>query len=329
MKITSFCDENNQNSWGIIVDHTIYDIPKGSQKLGYGNQYPCVLSLIKSGQSAVEEVQGILEKMQSDGEADWVKNIDNIHWQAPVPLPESIRDYGLFERHILECIREVGLGKLANIDRKIEKMCGGKSLAKRINRAWYERPAYYKGNRFSVVGNQQNIGIPQGCHQFDFELEFGVFINQRGKNISASNARDHIFGVCLLNDFSARDIQMQEMKNRMGPAKGKDFDGGYAMGPYLVTLDEIDDLYDMNFQASVNGKVFGGGNSSEMHWSFEEVIEYTSKDETLHAGEFLGSGTISGKLGPGCGLERNTFLNKGDVVTLDNNILGTLTNTVV
>ena len=101
------------------------------------------------------------------------------------------------------------------------------------------------------------------------------------------------------------------------------------MGPFLVTMDEINNLYDIDFEVHVNNTLFGGGNSKDMHWSFEEVIEYISRDETLHPGEFLGSGTITGNKGHGCGLECSQFLSSGDSVTLSSNVLGTLNNTVM
>lgn len=130
----------------------------------------------------------------------------------------------------------------------------------------------------------------------------------------------------MFNDFSARDLQMAEMQTRMGPTKGKDFDTGYAMGPYILTMDEVEDINNLDFEVLLNGELFGGGNTSEMHWTFEEVIEYTSRDETLYPGEFLGSGTISGSKGSGCGAEVGRFLKSGDVVELKSPELGTLVN---
>ncbi len=328
MKIVSYVEGDNV-SWGVLTKLGILDINISAKELGVHNiVFDSVKDVIRAGKSVLEDIDNVVETSERCGERAWYKNIENVSLTAPIPLPESIRDYGLFEKHILEMIRSVGLGKLSSFDRKLEKLLGGNSVAKILNKGWYQQPAFYKGNRFSVVGHEAPIRIPKICHQFDFELEFGVFLCGKAGNIKAEKARDHMFGLTLLNDFSARDIQFSEMKARMGPAKGKDFDSGYAMGPYIVTMDEVDDLNNLEFEAYVNGELFGGGNSADMHWSFEEVIEYTSRDETLYPGEFLGSGTISGEKGSGCGAEVGKYLRPGDVVELKSPALGTLRNTV-
>ena len=200
-------------------------------------------------------------------------------------------------------------------------------MARFINRGWYERPVYYKSNRFSVVGPGADVPIPSYGSSFDYELELGFVIGKKGANIKAEKAEAHIFGYTLFNDFSARDAQLKEMKMRLGPAKGKDFDGGNAMGPALVTKDEFEGA--IALEARVNGELWSRGSTEEMHWSFEEIIEAISKDETLYPGEFIGSGTCSGREGRGCGLEMGRFLKKGDRVELWAEGIGTLSNRVV
>lgn len=256
--------------------------------------------------------------------------MDEVTLLAPVPRPESIRDCMSFEQHIINSIRVVGLKKLAPIDEWIEKTFGRKrSLAYRLNKAWYERPIYYKSNRFSVVGSGAEVRMPPYTRRFDYELEWGVFIGKQGTNILKEQARDYIGGYTIFNDFSARDIQMREQGGRLGPAKGKDFDTGNAMGPCLVTTDEIPDPYNLTMKARVNGEEWSRGTSADMHWTFEEIIAYASQAETLHPGEFIGSGTCSGAQGRGCGLEIGRFLKVGDVVELEVESLGVLRNKVV
>jgi 2-keto-4-pentenoate hydratase/2-oxohepta-3-ene-1,7-dioic acid hydratase in catechol pathway len=159
----------------------------------------------------------------------------------------------------------------------------------------------------------------------DFELEFGFFLGKRGKNIKSSEARDHIFGFTIFNDFSARDAQSIEMQSMLGPCKGKDFDTGNSMGPFLVTLDEIGDPYTLRMQARVNGETWCDSNSRTIHHKFEDLLARVSADETVHPGEFFGSGTV----GDGCGLEHGRYLKDGDVVELEVEKIGILRNRVV
>jgi 2-keto-4-pentenoate hydratase/2-oxohepta-3-ene-1,7-dioic acid hydratase in catechol pathway len=152
-----------------------------------------------------------------------------------------------------------------------------------------------------------------------------VFVARVGQDIPRGQARKYIAAYTIFNDFSARDIQLREMQGRLEPAKGKDFDTGNAMGPYLVTLNEVPDPYNLTMIARVNGEEWSRGSSADMHYKFEDIISYISQDETLYPGEFIGSGTV----GNGCGLELDRWLSPGDVVELEVERLGVLRNRVV
>lgn len=158
----------------------------------------------------------------------------------------------------------------------------------------------------------------------DYELEFGIVTKGKGANISAAKARDHIFGYTIFNDFSARDAQLIEMAGRLGPAKGKSFDGGNVLGPWIVTPDEIDDPDKLRMEARVNGEIRSQGTSEGMLFSFEEIIAHVTLDETLMPGEFIGSGTV----GNGCGLELGWYLEHGDSIELEVEKIGVLKNRV-
>jgi 2-keto-4-pentenoate hydratase/2-oxohepta-3-ene-1,7-dioic acid hydratase in catechol pathway len=235
-----------------------------------------------------------------------------------------------FEQHIINAIRVLGLKKLAALDTWIEKTFGRKrSFAYRLNKAFYERPIYYKSNRFSVVGTDAQVRMPPYTEQFDYELEWGIFIGKEGVNIPKERARDFIGGYTIFNDFSARDIQMKEQRGRLGPTKGKDFDTGNVIGPCLVTPDKVPDPYSLTMTARINNEEWSRGTSADMYWTFEDIIAYISQSETLYPGEFIGSGTCSGAQGRGCGLELGRFLKEGDVVELEVDGLGVLRNKVV
>jgi 2-keto-4-pentenoate hydratase/2-oxohepta-3-ene-1,7-dioic acid hydratase in catechol pathway len=231
-----------------------------------------------------------------------------------------------FEKHVVQATRAVArtiFAPAAWADALVEKVTGHALIG--APGVWYRQPTYYKSNVFSVVGPETDVVWPRYSNQLDFELEFGVFLYRTGKDIRRDDARAYIAGYTIFNDFSARDAQFREMKGRLGPAKGKDFDTGNVLGPFLVTADEVPDPYALTMRARVNGEVWGEGNSRDMFHRFEDLISYISQDETLHPGEFIGSGTV----GNGCGLELGRWLKAGDVVELEIEGLGVLRNRVV
>jgi 2-keto-4-pentenoate hydratase/2-oxohepta-3-ene-1,7-dioic acid hydratase in catechol pathway len=272
-----------------------------------------MLSLIDGGEAALDRAR----KLAEGGKGAVVVPAAGQKLLAPVPEPRQMRDFLCFEQHLRQAranryLFGIGTARLdpASID---------------IPKVWYEQPVYYKCNRFSVIGTGQDVLWPRYTKMLDYELEFGVFTSKRGKNIPREKARDYIFGYCIFNDMSARDAQIREMQGQLGPAKGKDFDTGNVMGPWLVTADEIADPKNLTMVARVNGEEWSRGNSRNMHHAFEDILAHASRDETLMPGEFFGSGTV----GNGCGLEHGRFLKPNDVIELEVEGLGTLTNRVV
>lgn len=274
-------------------------------------QFGSMLALIDAGERGLEEARGVLSKRENIHEAGAVRLL------APVPEPRQMRDALCFEKHLRQARANRHLFGFEGFPRDPAKVD--------VPAVWYEQPIYYKANRFSVVGPEVDVIVPRGETRFDYELELGVFLSRRGKDIRPEDAYDHIFGYCIFNDFTARTAQLREMTGQLGPAKGKDFDTGNAMGPWLVTADEVPDPHDLTMVARINGEEWSRGNSGEMHHKFPAVLAHISSDETLYAGEFIGSGTV----GSGCGLELGRFLKHGDVVELEIEGLGILRNRVV
>ena len=334
MRLVTFVDREGSQAIGALTegDSTIVVLQAGARALD-GEPSPhfdSMLAFLRGGAQARDRAQAVVEYATAQRPPGVTVARDAVTLLAPVPRPESVRDCMAFEQHIINSIRAVGLKKLAPLDLWIERTLGRRrSLAYQSNKAWYERPIYYKSNRFSVVGTQADVRIPAYTQQFDYELEWGVFIGRQGVNIPKESARDYIGGYTIFNDFSARDIQMAEMNGRLGPAKGKDFDTGNALGPCLVTPDEIPDPYSLAMMARINGEEWSRGTSADMYWTFEEIIAYVSQSETLYPGEFIGSGTCSGAEGRGCGLEMGRFLKAGDMVELEVERIGVLRNRVV
>jgi len=230
---------------------------------------------------------------------------DDIRLLAPIPRPKSIRDFMGFKKHLETALKKRG---------------------KSIPKVWYEIPIYHKGNPNTVAGPDDPILWPSYTEKLDYELELGMYIGKKGTNISKKKAVEHIVGYTIFNDISARDRQMAEMEVSMGPAKGKDFNNSNIMGPCLVTTDELHSkIKNLKMISRINGKITCEGNSGDMYWKWEDMIEYCSQDETLYPGEFFGSGTVGG----GCGAELDKWVKPGDIVELEIEGIGILKNEII
>jgi 2-keto-4-pentenoate hydratase/2-oxohepta-3-ene-1,7-dioic acid hydratase in catechol pathway len=188
---------------------------------------------------------------------------------------------------------------------------------------YFEIPVYYKGNPRTVFGPDEDVQWPSYSRQWDYELELGVVLGREAVDVPVEEAEAEIFGLTCFNDFSARDTLRTEIAVGLGPGKAKDFATG--LGPCLVTIDEIPDLYDLRMEARVNGETWSTGSTSDIHWRFDQTIARMSAAEPLVPGEIFGSGTVAN----GCGLELGRFLEDGDVVEIEIEGIGVLRNRVV
>ncbi|MBU8878651.1 fumarylacetoacetate hydrolase family protein [Bacillus sp. FJAT-29790] len=236
--------------------------------------------------------------------------IKEVLLKAPLSNPRSFRDFYAFEEHVKTARENRGLDMIQE---------------------WYDIPVFYFSNHLAIKGPCDEIVRPETCEWLDYELEIACVIGKEGKNIKAENADEYIFGYCILNDWSARDLQRKEMKVGLGPAKGKDF--ATSIGPYLLTKDEleifrVENFYDLKMTAKINGVLLSEGNMKDIYYSFGEMIARASDGVTLYPGELIGSGTV----GSGCILELGTdvhrWLEPGDEVELEITALGTLKNTI-
>ena len=289
-------------------DRRVLDLQGAYARLYHGTSpvLDSVLAIVEAGDQALDTIAQLLKAASPSV----THARDEVRLLAPIPAPPQMRDFLCFEKHLVQAFEAVA------------KLRGTPA---RIPQVWYERPVFYHPSRFSVCGPDADVPWPSYCEKLDFELEFGCYIGKPGKDIPRERARGHIFGYTIFNDFSARDEQTKEMAGQLGPGKGKDFDNGNAMGPCLVTADEIGDPYGLDMVVRVNGEEWGRGNSRDMHWKFEDCIAHAARSETLRSGEFFGSGTV----GNGCGLEQMRFLEPGDVVELEVQRIGVLRNRVV
>ncbi|GAA2857406.1 fumarylacetoacetate hydrolase family protein [Streptosporangium fragile] len=237
----------------------------------------------------------------------------------PPVEPPSVRDYVTFEEHV----------------EGVRKSVDGRSG---VPDAWYDAPTFYFGNPHAMVGAHDDVPIPPGCHAFDFELEVAAVIGKEGADLTPGQARAHIYGYTIFNDWSARDLQSREMQVGLGPCKGKDT--ATTLGPWLVTADELEPYRDADgflrlaLTVTVNGKEVGRDLLSNMGWPFEELVAYASRGTRVRPGDVLGSGTCGNG---GClaelwglrGRQDPPPLKPGDVVEITVEGIGSTRNTVV
>ncbi len=328
MRLLTFAVSDQPRLGLLVAEDRVLDVAAFSAHEGNAAapEYVSMLALLQAGPAAMNALREMAGRLRPESHGDCVHALNGLKLLAPVPTPVSIRDCMSFELHLLNCTRTVARWRsplVAKLDAWSTRILGRPLL--RTPAVCREQPVYYKGNPRSVIGTRAEVVWPAYEEKLDFELEFGVFIGKQGVNIAVEDATQHIAGYCLFNDFSARETQLREMAGRLGPAKGKDFDTGNAIGPYLVTPDEVGDARQLSFTATVNGQVWTEVTAATLQFSVEEIISYISQSETLYPGEFIAVGTLPG----GCGLELDRWLKTGDTVQLACEPLGILTNQVV
>lgn len=242
----------------------------------------------------------------------------SVKLQSPIPRPSSMRDGYAFRQHVETARRNRGVGMIPEFDMF---------------------PVFYFTNHQAVVGPGDIEVEERHLERLDFELEAAIVVGKKGTNLKASEADAHIFGLTIMNDWSARALQMEEMKLNLGPAKGKDF--ATSLGPYLVPLADLaskttkgpnGNVYDLEMKAFVNGVQVSTGNVKDMTWTFAQILERASYGVTLYPGDVIGSGTC----GTGCflelngsGITQNQWVNSGDEVVLEIEGLGRLENRIL
>ena len=315
MKLLTFKLEGTEYL-GALTDTGVFNVSAAAPE---DIAFSSMQHFIEAGQLALDRAYALLESSSASIPSD------QVDFLAPLPLPPQIRDCLGFEEHLKNSFESaMKLSAMAADDPVVAERELRASGRFTVPEVWYQQPLYYKANRFSVAESGKDVVWPAYSEVMDFELEMACIVGKKGKDISKVNAEDHIFGYTIYNDFSARDAQILESPGMLGPAKSKDFDDSIILGPVIVTKDELDDPYSLRMQARVNGETWCDSNSSTIHWKFSDMIAHISKSETLHPGEVIGSGTV----GFGCGLEHLRFLNDGDIVELEVEKIGVISNKV-
>lgn len=324
MKLATFAREGSERLGLVDAGRArLFDLTAAAERDDPADRrFDSMLALIDADDAGLDAARALFDKRGV--EADLSVPLAGAALLAPLPQPRQMRDGMSFETHILQsrrgakAVAALGVGGEAAFRAVMAEPLGD------LPAVYRKLPIYYITNRMTVRGPDTTVKWPRYSKVMDYELEFGVVTRRARANIPVGEARGHIFGYTIFNDFSARDIQSLEMEGRLGPAKGKSFDGGNVLGPWIVTPDEIGDPQNLGVEVRINGQMRSRGRTAGMLFSFEQILAHASQDETIHAGEFFGSGTV----GNCCGLELGRFLEHGDVIELEVDNIGVLRNKV-
>ena len=317
MKLVSYLKEG-EIQLGAIVNEGLYNLQSVNEKLPKN-----IIDFFQSGNDLILETEKQLSKIADKSLS--IAPVKDYTLLAPVPRPTSCRDGYAFRQHVESARRNRGVEMIKEFD---------------------QYPIFYFTNHNAVQGPGDVYCMPDHFQQLDFELEVAIVIGKEGRNIKAKDADAYIAGFTIMNDLSARKLQMEEMLLNLGPAKGKDF--STVIGPWLVTPDELSaylvpakqghvgNNYNLSMKCWVNDKLVSEGNVKDMDWTFAEIIERCSYGVTILPGDVIGSGTV----GTGCFLELNgtgklnnpnyepQWLQANDTVKMTIDGLGTLVNTI-
>ena len=323
MKLVSYTTKK-KDRLGIYVDGKIYNLQESAAGMGF--ELPNRMRRFLRGGDEFMNVARQVEQAIKEGKITSFVDDPNLRLLSPIPNPTSCRDGYAFRQHVLTARRNRGVEMIPEFD---------------------QYPVFYFTNHNTIFGEGEIRVEDDHLQKLDFELEAAIVIGKEGRNIPVEKADEYIAGYLIMNDLSARVLQMEEMKLNLGPAKGKDF--ATSLGPWLVTPDELEQYkiptefgnkYDLRMTAKHNGELISDGNMKDMNWTFAEIIERASYGVRIFPGDVIGSGTV----GTGCYLELNgtwaleakekgndfkpIWLQDGDEIELEITGLGALKNTI-
>lgn len=320
MKIATYLSNGVEQS-ALLIEDRLYNLQEANAQL------PATLTqMLQNWEGLAPIAQQADKDIKANPTSMASIAIGEVTLLAPVPRPTSCRDGYAFRQHVFAARRNRGVEMIPEFD---------------------EYPIFYFTNHNAIQGPGAIDCMPDHFKSLDFELEIACVLGKKGRNFTAAEADQYIAGFCIMNDMSARVLQMEEMKLNLGPAKGKDF--STVIGPWLVTPDELEAFkvpakpnhvgnnYNLKMTCKVNGIQVSAGNVADMDWTFAEIIERCAYGVDVYPGDVIGSGTV----GTGCFLELNgtakldnpnavpQWLQPNDVVEMEIDGLGVLTNNIV
>lgn len=320
MKLVTY-QQGEKAQLGILINDAIYNLHELDATLPDNMK-----DFLWAGEEAMNKAKAIDADLKSGNNKATAIAVSSVKLLAPVPQPTSCRDGYAFRQHVAAARRNRKVPMIEEFD---------------------QYPIFYFTNHNAVQGPGEVVCMPDHFEKLDFELESAIVIGKKGRNIKAAEADSYIAGYMIMNDMSARTLQMEEMLLNLGPAKGKDF--STVIGPYMITPDELESFripakpnhtgnnYNMKMKCWVNDKLVSEGNMGDMDWTFAEIVERCAYGVDILPGDVIGSGTV----GTGCFLELNgtgllndpenfkpQWLQEGDEVKMEIDALGTLVNTI-
>lgn len=325
MKLATYLDPlSSESRVGLVnvTQATITDLQTLHRNVhGHGHDLlHAMQSLLDDSDRAMELLRSLDDIAATDDSAS--RPLSEVKLLAPLPEPRQIREFSVYPEHLLQVGPAMAIAKAKHHGLPIPELS---SLRHPLPPVYYEAPAYYHCNRFNVIGPGEDIVWPRYSKLLDYELELCMFTGRKGKNIRRERAADYIFGYSIFNDVSARAQMFRDFELPLGPTKGKSFDTGSVVGPWIVTKDELVDVQAQSVEVWINDEKVSENTTAGMVHTFEDMISYVSTDETIHPGEMFGSGTIPRC----CGAEIDRWIAPGDTIRFTVSGIGELTNRVV
>jgi fumarylacetoacetate (FAA) hydrolase len=319
MKLVTY-KHNDSTQLGILIEENIYNLHQLDAQLPDNMR-----AFLFGGDAMMNKAKELDAKLKSGVYTAEHIELNSVTLLAPVNEATSCRDGYAFRQHVAAARRNRGVPMIPEFD---------------------QYPIFYFTNHNAIQGPGDIECMPDHFEKLDFELEVAIVVGKKGRNIKAAEADQYIAGYMIMNDMSARTLQMEEMLLNLGPAKGKDF--STVIGPYFVTPDELEQYlvpakpnhtgnsHNLSMKCWVNGVLVSEGSVADMDWTFAEILERCAYGADILPGDVIGSGTV----GTGCFLELNgtgllndknykpQWLQDGDVVEMEITGLGKLTNTI-
>jgi 2-keto-4-pentenoate hydratase/2-oxohepta-3-ene-1,7-dioic acid hydratase in catechol pathway len=290
---------NDSNRFGVKTNQGIMDVEEALQLLPTTGVPTDVHQVIDGGKVAVEVLQTYVDKFLRSpfvNSSQVMIDETKITYAPCVTRPNKIICVGLnYRKH-----------------------------AEETNSPIPQYPILFNKFNNTLNGHGQDVELPRASVKVDYEVELALVIGKKTKYVTRENALDHVFGYCNVNDISARDLQLRTQQWLLG----KTCDGFSPLGPYLVTADEVGNPNQLELKCTVNGEVRQHSNTSDMIFPCDEIISYISQHFTLEPGDVILTGTPEGVV-IGYPVEKQVYLKHGDIVTIEVEKLGTLTNRFV
>lgn len=291
MKLLTF-EKQGVYQLGVQTEQGIIDIAASIEKNANLNNLPDYTSLMTCNKEQIVKLQQFIQAMDVQQSTVFVED-EQITWGPCVTKPHKIICVGLnYRKH-----------------------------ADETNAPYPEVPILFNKFDNTLTGHNSEIAIPNVTKELDYEVELGIVIGEKTKNVTEQDALNYVFGYCTVNDLSARDLQMRTHQWLLG----KTCDKFSPIGPYLVTADEITEPNNLALKTYVNGEVRQNSNTADMIFNCAEIISYISQHMTLEPGDIILTGTPEGVVF-GYPQEQKVYIQPGDEVTVEIEKLGSLTN---